>query len=171
MYAAKDHQNKLLISITDGKKLGEIKDLYLDGEVNKVAAAFLGAEGLFNRKSFCIERSSIQVYGIDVWLVSGSDKIKELSDVTGSENFLTASDFRGREIQSEGGTLLGTIDDTLLDEEANVIGFSLSKVFVQGPLAERKAIARSAVTDFGSKNSPMTTLLAKAESLTLPSAL
>jgi uncharacterized protein YrrD len=43
---AKDHQNKLLISLTDGKKLGEIKDLYLDGEVNKVVAAFLGTEGL-----------------------------------------------------------------------------------------------------------------------------
>jgi sporulation protein YlmC with PRC-barrel domain len=88
--------------------------------------------------------------------------------VAGSENFLVASDFRGREIQSEGGTLLGTVNDVLLDEEANVTGFSLNKIYVQGPLAERKAIARSAITNFGSKESPMTTLLAKAESISLP---
>ncbi len=170
MSTAKDHQNKLLISLTNGMKLGEIKDLYLDREVNKVVAVFLGSEGLFNRNSFCIERSSIQVYGIDAWLVSSSDKIKEKSDIPDSENFLLASEFRGREIQSEGGTHLGTVEDILLDAEANVIGFSLSKVYVQGPVAERKAIARAAITGFGSNNLPMTTLLAKAESMTLPAS-
>ena len=32
MISAGQHQSKLLISITNGKKLGEIKDLYFDSE-------------------------------------------------------------------------------------------------------------------------------------------
>ncbi len=31
MIASKEHHNKLLVSLSDGKKLGEIKGLYLPG--------------------------------------------------------------------------------------------------------------------------------------------
>jgi hypothetical protein len=41
---------------------------------------------------------------------------------------------------------------------------------VQGPLAERKTIARAAISSFGSKDAPMITVLAKAESLDAPTA-
>jgi sporulation protein YlmC with PRC-barrel domain len=44
MHTSKQHQNKPLISITDGKKLGEIKDLYLDGALKRVVAVFLGTK-------------------------------------------------------------------------------------------------------------------------------
>ena len=45
-----------------------------------------------------------------------------------------------------------------------MLGFALQKVYVQeGPLAERKNIARSAIVDVGSKDTPMLTVLAQAE--------
>ncbi|MBM3241104.1 PRC-barrel domain containing protein [Candidatus Poribacteria bacterium] len=168
MSIIKGHHNKLIISITDGKKLGEVKDLYLDEGMNKMVAVFLGKEGLISRKSLVIEPVFIKVYGIDAWLVSGSYKVTDVAEITGADKFLLASDFQGREIQSEGGTKIGTVEDVVLDAEANVLGFTLGKVYVQGPIAERKAIARAAITSFGSKNSPMTTLLEKAEALELP---
>ena len=80
------------------------------------------------------------------------------------------ADLRGREIQTEGGTKLGVVEDVILDSEARVLGFTLGKVYAQGPLAEKKAIVRDAITDLGSKDKAMTAILAQAESLTIPSA-
>lgn len=170
MKTSKELSNKPLISITDGRKQGEIKDLYLDKDMHQVAAVFLGKEGLINQKALMIERSAVQVYGSDVWLVSGSDKVRKQDDVRDSDSFILVGDLRGREIQTEGGTKLGVVEDVILDDEARLLGFALGKVYAQGPLAERKTIAREAVTDLGSKKEPMTIILAQAESMALGSA-
>ena len=61
MITSRDHSGKPIFSITDGKKLGEVKDLYLDREMRQVAAVFLGREGLINRKTLMIARSAVQV--------------------------------------------------------------------------------------------------------------
>jgi hypothetical protein len=60
------------------------------------------------------------------------------------------------------------IDDVILDAETRVLGFLLGRVHVQGPLAERKTIAREAVSKLGSKDAPMQVVLAQAESLPVP---
>jgi sporulation protein YlmC with PRC-barrel domain len=156
--------------MSDGKKLGEIKDLYLDQDMRQVAAVFLGKEGLISRKTLLIARSAVQVYGIDAWLVSGSDTVVGPEALPDSGTFSLVGDLRGRELQTEGGTKIGVIDHVLLDAEARVLGFGLGKVYSQGPLAERKAIARDAIMNLGSAKEPMIINLAQAESLALPSA-
>ena len=168
MFTSKEQSSKPLISITDGKKLGEIKDLYLDPELRQVSAVFLGKEGLIHRKTLVIARSAVQVYGIDVWLVSGSDTVVGPEAIPESGTFVLVGDLRGRELQTEGGTKIGVIDHVILDNEARVLGFGLGKVFSQGPLAERKAIARDAIMSLGATKEPMTINLAQAESLAWP---
>jgi sporulation protein YlmC with PRC-barrel domain len=170
MNTSKDHVGKALISITDGKKLGEVRDLYLDQDMRQVAAVFLGKEGLISRKTLMIPRSAVQVYGIDAWLVSGSDTVIQPEGIPDSGTFTLVSELRGRELQTEGGTKIGVIDHVILDQEARVLGFGLGKVYSQGPVAERKSIAREAFLTLGSANEPMTINLAQAESLALPSA-
>jgi len=170
MITSKEHSNKPLISITDGKKLGEIRDLYLDQDMRQVAAVFLGKEGLINRKTLVVARSAVQVYGMDVWLVSGSDTIVRPDDIAESGTFTLVGELRGREIQTEGGTKIGVIEHVILDHEARVLGFGLGKVYSQGPLAERKAIARESIINLGSTKEPMTINLAQAESIAIPSA-
>jgi uncharacterized protein YrrD len=165
MSTVKEQQNKWVVSITDGKKLGEVKDVYFDSEVTKVAAILVNIEGLFGRRFYGVARESIQVYGTDAWLVSGSDKVADLDQIPGSDAFVPVGDLRGRAIGSEGGTQIGVVEDILLDAETNVVGFTLSRVFAYGPLSERKTIARAAITSLGSKDSPMTTILAQAESM------
>ncbi len=142
MITSKDHSNKALVSMTDGKNLGEIKGLYLDRDMRQVMGIFLGTEGLINRKTKAIAQSAVKVQGIDVWLVSGPDVVMELEDIPDSATFILAGDLRGREIQTEGGTKIGVVDDILLDGEAHVLGFTLGKVYAEGPLAERKYIVR-----------------------------
>jgi hypothetical protein len=134
-----------------------------------VAGIYLGTEGLIKRKVLAIPRSAVQVYGIDVWLVSGPDTVMTLEDIPDSATFTLVSDLRGREVQTEGGTKLAVVEDVLLDTESRVLGFTLGKVYAEGPLADRKAIAREAMTDLGSEDKPMTAVLAQAESLAIPS--
>ena len=170
MMTSKEQSNKPLISISDGKKLGEIKDLYLDREMRQVAAVFLGKEGLINRKTLMIPRSAVQVCGIDAWLVSGSDIITGPEGVPESGTFTLIGDLRGRDLQTEGGTKIAVIDHVILDSEARVLGFGLGRVYAEGPLAERKVLSREAIMDLGDGQKPMTVNLGQAESLTLPSA-
>jgi uncharacterized protein YrrD len=169
MFSAGEHQNKLLISITNGEKLGQIKDLYFDSEVTKVTVVVAGSEGgLFSQKDLAINRADIQVYGVDAWLVAGVDTVMRLDNIPDVDTFVTLGDLRGREIQTEGGSRIGTVGDVLLDAEARVLGFTLQKVHVQqGPLAEHKYIARSAIVNIGSKDTPMLTVLAQAEVATI----
>jgi sporulation protein YlmC with PRC-barrel domain len=170
MLTSKELANKPTISITDGKRLGEVKDLYLDQDLRQVAAIFLGKEGLINRKTLMIPRSAVQIYGIDVLLVSGSDTVSGPEAIPESDTFTLVGDLRGRELQTEGGTKVGVIDHVILDHESRVLGFGLGKVYAQGPLAERKMIARDAILNVGNMQEPMTINLAQAESNAISSA-
>jgi uncharacterized protein YrrD len=163
-----EYSNKPLISLTDGKKLGEVKDLYLDQDMRQLAAVFLGKEGLVNRKTFLILRSAIQLFGLDAWLVTGSDTVKEQDELPEAATFVLLGELRGREIETEGGTKVGVVEDGIFDNQGNLLGFALGKVYLQGPLAERGEIARAAITHLGSKKKPMITTLEQAESLVIP---
>jgi sporulation protein YlmC with PRC-barrel domain len=169
MIRSRELSNKPLISITDGKKVGEVKDVYLDQDMRQVAAVFLGTEGLINRKTLMIDRSAVQVYGVDVWLVSNSNTVQGPGDIPDSETFVLVGELRGREIQTEGGTKIAVIADVILDNEGRVLGFDLGKVYAQGPLADRKVIAREVILSLGNTKEPMTINLAQAESQVLPS--
>lgn len=163
MTAAGKYQNKPLINMANGKKLGEVKDLYLDSGLTQVMAVLTATEGFLSRQSLAIARSYIQVYGVDAWLVAGESTVVRIEDIAGSDTFVLVSSLRGREIQTEGKTKIGTVGDVLLDAEAQVLGLALQKVYIRGPLAERKAIARSAITDVGSKDAPILAVLEQAE--------
>jgi sporulation protein YlmC with PRC-barrel domain len=165
MFSSKDRADIPLISVTDGKKVGEIKDLYIDQDMRQATAVFLGREGVFKKKTFAVPRNAIQLIGKDAWLLTGSTVVAELEDIPDSITFILIGDLRGREIQSEGGTKIGIVDDVILDENGRILGFALGKVFVQGPLAEKRTIARDAITNIGSEETAMTTVLEKAESM------
>ncbi|MCE5209164.1 MAG: PRC-barrel domain-containing protein [Chloroflexi bacterium] len=168
MITSKGFTNKLIISIADGKKLGEIKDLYLDLDMHQVVGVYIGSEGIIRRKEKAILRSSVQVCGIDAWLVSNSDVVTTLEAIPDSATLTLVDNLRGREVQTEGGTRLGTVEDVLLDGELRVLGFELGKVYAQGPLAEKKAIVREGIKDIGGKDRPMIADLELAESLPIP---
>ncbi len=170
MAATKDYAGKILISLADGKNLGEVKDLYFDPEVTKIVAAHLGKSGIINRKSLMVDVSHVKLFGLDAWLVDGSDIVIAKDDVQGAESYLLGDALRGRDIQTDGGTKLGTVGDILIDAQNNVVGFALSKVNVEGPIAEAKAIARVAISSLGSEKEPMTAILEKAETLKVPGA-
>jgi len=164
MPTVKEHLNKEVIAISNGKKLGKIKDIYFDRDVTRVTALSLGSSGLLKRKDMMIDRHKVEMCGMDAWLVSSSDVVVEPKQILGSNEFVSAGQLKNREIVSEGGTEIAAVDSIILDEQCNVKGFTLDKVPESGPLALRKAIARGAINSLGSETSPMTTTLEVAES-------
>ncbi len=163
MLSVKDIHNKPLISVTEGKKVGDLKDLYLDTDLTRVAAVFLGREGLFKPRITIVDRSFIQVCGVDAWLTVGSDVAAALPDGDDAPSLLLAGDLHGREITTEGGTQIGTIGDILLDGSGLVAGFQLDRIYVKGPLADKKIIPREAVLE---ESSPLDRIATPAASPT-----
>lgn len=168
MATGKEILNKQLIALTDGKKIGEVKDFYFDETVTKIVAVYLGSEGLLNKKHFALDRARIELMGIDAWLVSGGDEPTPAEMLPDAERLIMYSELRGREIVTEGGTKIGAVDDVLFDADGDIVGFALGRIVVQGPLAERKTIARSAISTIGGKESAMTTDMAQAETTIVP---
>jgi uncharacterized protein YrrD len=165
MAAVKEYQGKLLISATDGRKLGEVKDVYLDKDAKKIIAVYLGKEGIINRRSLLIDIGKIQLFGVDAWLVNASDTVQGKDDVSGSADYVLADDLRGRVIQTEGGTKIGTVSDVLVNDKLEVVGFALDRIYVAGPVATSKAVAREAISELGGAERPMITVMEQAESL------
>jgi sporulation protein YlmC with PRC-barrel domain len=170
MTALKLILGKPLISLTDGKKVGEVKDLYFDEKLEKIVGVSLGSEGLINKKYFAVDRANVTVMGIDAWLVTSSDVSVAAEMLPEADRLTLYSVVRGREISTEGGTKIGAVDDVLIDGDGNILGFTMTKIVVQGPLAERKTIARSVISTVGGTTSAMTTDLGKAETTPIPTA-
>jgi len=163
MRLGKELIGKPIYSMTDGRQLGNVKDIYLDLEISQLNGIFLGHEGLFNRKARVIARENIAVFGHDAVLVTDSDVETDSSDTPEVELWMRRENFQGRGIETPGGTKVGTVGDILFNEKAKVVGFSLARVFVTGPVADKRVVMKDAVADAGGKEGIVTVDLAKAE--------
>lgn len=163
MRLGKDLFNKPIISITDGRLLGTVKDLYLNDQLYWLTGIHVGSEGLIKRKNFLIPRDSVIVFGIDAVLVKNADVITEGKDLVESETWPRLSKLKGRDVDTPGGTKVGTIGDIIIGEEGHITGFALAKVFVEGPIAQQGQIPREALIDTGNEDGVMTIDLPKVE--------
>ncbi|MCA9990376.1 MAG: hypothetical protein KDE29_05180, partial [Anaerolineales bacterium] len=84
-------------------------------------------------------------------------------ETSAARQWLLLDKLQGRMVDTPGGTKVGVVGDVIVDEEARIIGVSLSKVYVEGPIAEQRAVSRTAVVDLGDEDGVMTIDLAKAE--------
>lgn len=170
MRLGKDLTNKPIFSIVDGRHLGNVKDIYLDTDLTTITGVFTGQEGMLRRKSFLIPRDSVVVFGIDAILVKDAEVIIEETEQAEAAEWVRLSKLRGRDVDTPNGTKVASIGDVIIGEEGNLLGFALSKVFVEGPIAENGAIARSTLIDTGHADEVMTVELSKAEMTPLGSA-
>lgn len=147
----------------DGRKLGEVKDLYLGHDLTSVVGIYLGREGLLRPTPLFMERGDIALLGIDALLAKGTFTVREGDDAPEPPGWLRLDELRGREVRTPGGTKVGRIGDVVLDEEARIVGFSLVNLSVRGPVSNADGVARSAVVDIEDAEGVMTMDLAEAE--------
>jgi len=163
MRFSKDLIGKPIFSIDEGRHLGAVRDVYLDKALAWLAGVHLGKEGLISRKALIIPREAIAVFGVDAILAKTADAVTDDKKMADIENWLRLEKLQGRQVDTPGGTRVGTIGDVMLDEDAGIVGFSLSRVYVEGPVAENPIVMRDAVLDIGGDDDAMTIDLSKVE--------
>ena len=92
MRLGKDLVGKPIYSVTEGKLLGEVKDLYLDQEAGTITGIFLGKEGLFSRKALLIPRDGVSVFGLDVILVKNNNVVTDSNQYAPAAGWLRRGD-------------------------------------------------------------------------------
>jgi uncharacterized protein YrrD len=102
MRLGKELIGKPVYSITDGRLLGQVKDLYLNQDLEQLVGLFMGQEGLFSRKTLLIPRRSISVLGTDAVLVKGADVIVDDSEEEEAQFWLRRETLQGREVDTPG---------------------------------------------------------------------
>jgi uncharacterized protein YrrD len=163
MRLGKDLVGKQIISVTDGRSLGNAKDIYISNDLTDITGIYLGSEGLIKRKHFLITRANVVVFGIDAILVRTSEVVVEENDQPESVAWIRLSKLNKREVDTPGGTKVATIGDIILGEQGDITGFALSRVYVEGPIEKNGTIPRGAVIDTGNDDGAMTIDLTKAE--------
>jgi sporulation protein YlmC with PRC-barrel domain len=146
-----------------GRRLGEVKDLYLDDDLRSVVGIYLGREGLLRPTPLFVDRDDIALLGIDVLLAKPSFTIREGDQAPEPPGWLRLDQLRGRDVRTPGGTKIGRVGDVILDEEGRVTGLTLTNLSVRGPVAEADAIGREAVVEVEDEEGVMTIELGQAE--------
>ena len=152
-----------VFSVSDGRIIGKVKDLYLAADLGSVTGIYLGPEGLFSGTHYLISATDVVTLGVDTVLVSHADVIRSEDEVAEAENWVRRDELQGRPVDTPGGTKVGHIGDVVLEKGGGVRGFSLHRVHVKGPVAERQSVALHTMLKPGSDDEPMTIDLEKAE--------
>lgn len=163
MRLGKDLTGKPIISISDGRLVGYAKDLYVNQDLYWITGIYTGSEGLISRKSKLVQRQDVVVFGIDAILVKHADVETDNKAVEEADGWLRLEKLRGRGVDTPGGTKVGAIGDIMLGEEGQISGFTLGRVYVEGPIAEKGVIPRSTIIDTGQVDGLMTVDLQKIE--------
>lgn len=163
----KDFVNKAVVSIDEGRMLGRIQDLLMDPQLEQVTGLLMGSQGLIKRKALFIPRDAVVVLGVDAVLVKGSNVITDDQVLPAAKAWMRRDKLAGREVDTPGGTRLGVLGDVVVDDDGTISAFALSRVHVEGPLAESRLVEREAVIDTGQEDGRMTAdLTALEQSLT-----
>ncbi len=164
LFLGKDIMGNPIITVSDGRSIGKVKDVYLDNDCRSVTGIYLGTEGLFSRHSYLIKKEDVVTIGKDAVLVKHPDVIVEEDDIEETEErWLRRDDLQGRPVDTSGGTKVGKIGDVVINRDSDVMGFSLSRVYVAGPIADNHSIAIHTVQDVGEEDGKMTVNLEQAE--------
>jgi sporulation protein YlmC with PRC-barrel domain len=83
--------------------------------------------------------------------------------LTAAKEWLRRDKLAGRDVDTPGGTRLGQLGDVIVDATGRITGFAMWKVFVEGPLADKRIVDRGAVLDTGHADGRMTIDLARLE--------
>lgn len=148
MKKRKELQGLAVMDVSGGKKLGSIEDLVISPEDGRVLGLTLGGGGMLGGSRTFVSADDIRSIGADAVTVEGDNVARPESEM--SEELSAARDASrslvGKKVVTEGGSLLGTVSDYLVDESARrVSGLTVGG----GMLSAEDAIAADRIVSLG----------------------
>jgi len=128
MIKANDLDGRAVVDLETAKKVGYVDEIYLDTDGGRIAA-YLVAEGsklAGGGQKVLIPAAAVQTIGPEAIMVRpvGGERVEH--DHDSLDRLPRLSHIKGRKVVSEGGKLLGTIDDVLLDDaDGHIHGYTL----------------------------------------------
>lgn len=165
MGLGKELINKPIFTLDEGRLVGKVQDLYLNDDLSGLLGLGLGSQGLIRRKTDLIRREDVVLFGVDIILVDNADVITDDKNLPAAKEWLRRDKLIGRDVDTPGGTRLGVLGDVVVDAGGNITGYALQRVYVEGPLADKRYVDRQAVLDFGNEDGRMTIDLPKLEAI------
>ena len=134
---SRDEQSgKPLISVTDGSIIATFEDVLIDPDTQQVTALVTRREDRLGHGLEAVPSERVRVWGHDVILVSRPDAVVKAGQLPDVGKWLSVSgDLKGREVAGMDGTCVGVLNDVVIDARGQVIGYDLTEVFVDGPVA------------------------------------
>ena len=135
----------------------------LDENLRKISGIYLDQQGFINHRSKIIQREDIIVFGIDAILTKDADVVIDSGKLSAISRMTRRDFLKQKELYTEDSTCIAKIRDVILDEEWYVVGFTLGRVYIDGPIADLGAITREALSSTLSSNEKMIIDLTIAE--------
>ena len=143
-------KDKPIVSMVDGKIIAKVKDLLVDPDTRTISAILFEEGGILSRQAKLIPSDAVQVWGVDVILITSADAVVSKEQLECSQRCLTVgTQLKGRAIVSQDGKQIGELNDVVIDDQGVVVGYDLSKVSIGGAVAKSKRIGVDATHALG----------------------
>ena len=134
MFRARDLHRRAVVDVEEGTKVGQIDDLLLDPDGQHVAGYIVqhGSTLLGQGARVLVPAAAVHAVGPDAMTVRRVDAAEAAEDTTALPRL---SDLVGHKIVSEGGRLLGVVEDVLLDDDGmRILGYAMESAGAAGRL-------------------------------------
>jgi sporulation protein YlmC with PRC-barrel domain len=143
-------QGYQIISTSNGRVIGEVEDLLIDPKKLEVAAVITSKGNLLDSTIKAISREDILVWGEDFILAGDPDIIHDLDSLEGSKEWQTVTgEIKGKDVLNTRKEKIAELNDIVINSEAQIIGYDLSKVLIDGPVKKSKRIHTNTTKDLG----------------------
>jgi uncharacterized protein YrrD len=144
----KDLHGMSIVDVRDGKKLGQADEVVISPDDGRVLGFVMKTGGLLRNGESIVEIDDVRAIGRDAITVEG-DEVAHTSEAA-TEAFSQARSggraLPGRKVVTQGGTLVGQVDDIAIDED----GRRVTALLLGGGLLEQSdALAADRIVSVG----------------------
>jgi uncharacterized protein YrrD len=127
-----------------------LEDVLIDPDTQHVSALVTLKGNWLGDGTEAVPSEQVRVWGHDAILVSQPDAVVQVRRLPDVGKWLSVTgDLKGRMVTGTDGTRIGVLNDVVIDARGQVIGYDLTEVFVDGPVAWSRLVPAEAVRSLG----------------------
>lgn len=123
-----------VVTLAGGERLGRLHDVVFHVSSGRVTGFLVDGGGLFHKPKF-LPAGQVKNVGADALTISAADVLVETNPAEADPDELEGRPLQGRPVLNASGSVLGKINDVLIDAESlTVPGFVLSTGLIDNAL-------------------------------------